>query len=385
MNKENQKMNKTNASKKTAPAVQTLVFQGVVTAVAPLAVSRPDDNFYRNDTVSRLPRAGAKRFDTPIYFPASTLSGTLRRLSRDLVREATIANTGNDKPFTLDTHYMLTQGVDTTNLIKNEKTSGYIHKEKGLRDANPHLSLYGRWKLAGHLSLGDLIPIKGNDETLFIHGAGARTDDFSTDSKQAQFLSPDDLIRLDKILNDDLASQKDVALLKDQVKELTKTLRSATAGERKVINEQIEAINAEMDEVKASKSGSEESIQRPLDGYEAIVAGTEMSHKMVIGNGSKLEIGLFLETLLRFSEKPYLGARFKNGCGEIKAEWEVMVRPQGSFKAQLVGKVGLSFNEFTLEDYTEDKVLESAFNAWQEAKGSMEKHGLDFTKFLMMD
>lgn len=370
---------------KDTKKTQTLVFKGVVTAVSPLTVTRPDDSFYRGDTVTRLPRAGAKRHETPIYFPASTLSGTLRRASRDLVREAVIGNTGNEKPFSLDTHYMLTQGVDTTNLIKNEKTSGYIHKEKGLREANPLLSLYGRWKLAGHLSLGDLIPLKNNDETLFIHGAGARTDDFSTDSAQAQFLSPEDLVRLDKILNDDLASQKDVAGLKDQVKELNKSMKGLTAEKRKNINETINAINLEIDEVKATKSGSEESIQRPLDGYEAIVPGTEMSHKMVIGNGSELEIGLFLETLQRFSENPYLGAKFRNGCGEVKAEWDVLMRPKGSFKAETIGRVSVSFSDFLIEDYTDDKVLERSFNAWQAAKHSMSKSGLDFTQFLMTE
>lgn len=364
---------------------QTLVFEGRVTAVSPLAVTRPDDALHMNDKVGRLPRAGAKKLNTPVYFPGSSLSGKLRRACRDIAREATISATDNDKPFSLDVHYMLTQGVDTTNSVKNEKSDGVITRERGLRETNPLLSLFGRWKLPGHLSIGDLIPEGGNDTVLFTHGAGVRTDDFARDPGQASFLNPDDTARLKKILVDDLLSQKDVAELNEEKKNLTKLIRTAGPEDKAEYSERVAELDSEMKAIKSAKAGSEESIQRPLDGYEAIVPGTQLKHKMILANANALEIGLFLDTLLRFSEMPFVGSHFRNGCGEISATWDVKMRRPGTMSAEVVGTIALSHNEFEVVDHSPEKLIESAFEAWTKAKADLEGAQIDFTRFLMLD
>jgi hypothetical protein len=369
----------------TKTNTKTIVLSGTVINVAPLAVSRPNDQFNRNDKVSRLPRAGAKRPDTPAYFPGSTLGGVLRRACRDIAREATIEATGNEKPFSLDVHYMLTQGVDTTNKVKSEKIDGFIHQERGLRDANPLLSLFGRWKLPGHLSIGDMIPQGSVDDTVFIHGGGARTDDFARDPGQAAFLTPEDTERLRDILVEDVLSQKDVAAIKEQRKELVKQRIKATVDEKKRIDEQINVMDEEIAQVKSAKAGSEESIQRPLDGYEAFVPGTEMSHKMVLGNSTDVEIGLFLETLARVSESPFIGAHTRHGCGVIRAEWDVLTRKPGAMRADVIGKVSFSFGEFSIEDFSEEKVLEKALERWHEVKSDLTDNEIDFTRFLITE
>lgn len=363
----------------------TLVLKGTVTGIGPLAVSRPNDQFHRNDTVARLPRAGAKRAETAAYFPGSTLSGALRRACRDIAREATIATTGNEKPFSLDVHYMLTQGVDTTNKVKAEKTDGIIQSERGLRDANPLLSIFGRWKLPGHLSIGDMNPNGNVEDVVYIHGSGARIDDFARDPGQAGFLSVEDTERLRSILVDDALSQKDVTALKDSKKELAKQRTKASSAEKKVIDEKISHLDEEIGQVKSAKSGSEESIQRPLDGYEAFVPGTEMSHKMVLSNSTAIEIGLFLDTLARLSEKPFLGAHARSGCGEFSAEWEVLTRTPGSLKSEVIGKVSCSYGEFSIEDYSGDKILDNAVSEWLKAKANLSEVGIDFTKFLLSE
>ncbi|MCE0759467.1 hypothetical protein LWH94_09650 [Marinobacter sp. G11] len=367
---------------------QTLVLNGKVTAVSPLAVGRPKDDFGEKLEPTRLPRAGAKAEKTPVYFPGSTLSGTLRRACRDLVREATVLATGDEKPFSIDVHYMLTQGVDTSsNGGTNQNPSlGFIFSERDLRSVNPMLSLFGRWKMPGHLSISDMTPNEPNEKCVFIHGQGVRTEDFSRDPSQTAFIKPDEMERLKKILVDDHAKQGEIREEKAKQQALRRQLRDAAGdGEKASIKKQLNKIEESIARLENDKEGSKTSIQHLMRGYEAIIPGTEMDHKFVLSNATDIEIGLFIDTLLRFSEKPFLGAHFRNGCGEVRAEWDVMTRTPGALRSETIGRVALSFGEFELEDYTDDKVLEKSFEVWQNAKQDIKAAGLDFTKFLYSD
>lgn len=356
----------------------TLVFEGIVTAEAPLTVNRPNDKFHKDD-FGRLPRAGVKAPGTQAYFPGSNLNGALRRKCRDIVREATISS---GKPFTIDEHYILTQGVDTTNRVKNERADGVIDFEKAVRNANPLLSLFGRWKLPGHLAIYDLCPVSGNDECVFMHGEGARIDDFDRSPGEASFLSAEDTIKLKKILHQDKDIQKQINEMVDSQKSLTSQQRKAKGEEKESLQAEISKLEENVKQLKNEKSGSEESIQMPLPGYEAFVPGTQFKHKMVLSNVNEIEIGLVFDTLLRFSEKPYLGGHFKNGCGEVSAEWDIKYRKPGTFKPEVLGRVKVSYAEFELADFTETKDLEVIFTKWLEAKKDISAAGLDFTKYL---
>ena len=70
-------------------------------------------------------------------FPSTGIRGALRRRARDLVRNAAIAATGNETPFTLDEHYFLTLGG-----IKGEgaQERSTVAMEEEWRRKNPLLS-----------------------------------------------------------------------------------------------------------------------------------------------------------------------------------------------------------------------------------------------------
>mgnify|MGYP001245377073 CR=1 FL=1 len=364
---------------------QTLSFVGTITAVTPLAVSRPNDNFPgggHSDKMQRLPRAGAKHQDTPVFFPGSTLNGAIRRAATRVVRRALTKTNGDENPFSMDDFYMLVQGVDTADIASTEgNTSGLVAEEGELREANPFISLFGRWGLPGHLGVSDAMPEGLDNAVMYVTGNGARVNEWTRHPEAINFIRPEDRDRIKKVLVEDSLAQKDIAEMKDQVKGLKKELRGSDEDEKAGINKTITNIESEIDAIKKSKAGAKESIQRPLDGYECIAPGTDMTHKMMLTNASQIELGLLIHTLAEFSRDPRLGAHRRHGAGEVKAFWDVKVRPEGSWKPVTLGRVTLSWDGFEIEDLTEDKVLTTAAEEFERAIANLEENGINFLRF----
>lgn len=366
---------------------QTFSFVGTITTVTPLAVSRPGDNFRSpgiSDKVQRLPRSGPKHQDSPVFFPASTLNGAIRRAAVDVIRRATMEAQGTQHPFGLDAFYMLVQGVDTTQKVISE-SNGLIEEEEQLRAANPFLSLFGRWKLPGHIGIGDAIPMADDtNHVMYVTGTGARVNEWDRSPENIQYLAPEDHERLKKVLIEDALAAKDIKQMKDEIDALKKQIRSKSLDEdeSKSASQEIERLEQEITAAKSAKSGASESIQRPLDGYECIAPQTVMSNKIVLTNATDIELGLFIHALAEFSRDPRLGAHLRQGAGEIKAEWEVKIRPVGSRQSVTVGKISLSAEEFTVEDFTDDKYLSRADEAFAVTMKNLNETSLDFTRYL---
>lgn len=368
-------------------AVETFSFDGIITAITPLAVSRPGDNFRavgQSDKLQRLPRSGPKSNEADVYFPTSTINGAIRRAGLSVIRNALQKAEGCTHPFSVDEVFMLVQGIDTTQALSKEASQpGLIEEECALRKANPFLSLFGRWGLPGHISIGDAVPIK-NDlrPVIYVTGNGVRTNDWARNASQITFLDADNQARLKQILIDDSAASKDIAVQKAQIAELKKELRTEKDQDRRAeFNAQIAQIEAEIESSKEAKEGSKETLQRPLDGYEVIAPWTEMTNKIVAANVTPIDLGLFIESIAEFSRDPRVGAHTRQGAGEIKAEWEVSYRPIGSWKSIKVGKISLSREEFSVEDYLENKLLMGAVDAFNSAMKDPESMGIDFRRF----
>lgn len=60
-------------------------------------------------------------------------------------------------PFDLADHFMLAQGVDIADRAE-EHFLGEIDAEARIRASNPLLSLFGRWRFAGKVGIGNAIP-----------------------------------------------------------------------------------------------------------------------------------------------------------------------------------------------------------------------------------
>lgn len=370
----------------------TFRFIGHITAVTSLTVTRPDEGFPSppnspfklSRKAGRLPRMGALREETPVYFPATSLRGAIRRAGRNMIRRAVIKQTGKQTPWSVDTHYMLTQGVDTTNRTLNEKTAGVIGVEHQLRDANPFLSLFGRWKLPGHLGIDNAIP--ENTDCVYVEGRGARSNDFTRDPEQIQFLSTDEALRLKRILEQDALAAEETGEIDQQIKQLKKDLRSENdSDEKEEIKHQIDELEARRKAVKGAKEGAQESIQRPLEGFEAIIPGTRLMHSMSVENASLLELGLFLACLREFSRKPRVGGHRNLNCGEIKAEWAVRYWPEDAPSAIEVGVVKLSADSFEVNDAGGHSILSEALSIWESASNALDENGINFERFLMVE
>lgn len=325
---------------------------GEVTAQSPISVSRPDDNFASATGTKdkpRLPRAGAKKDATIPFIPGSSFRGGLRRAARDVILRLT------GEPFDIATSYMLTQGVDITNTMNSQKSAGNIGLEEPLRALNPLLSLFGAWSLPGHTGVSDLIPTTPG--SVFTAGGGVRTNDFIRDPKQIQFLSPEDAEKLQQIILDDSATASEVGELKKEISELKAKMRDSRDKEVKAsIQEEINHIDAMIKVKKESKSGATETIQRPLEGYEAIVPGTVMQHRLPLTMVNAMEMALFLESLATYAKNPIIGGHKNHACGFFSATYAIRYWPEDEDFSREVASIHFNETGFFIEGEIADEL-----------------------------
>jgi CRISPR type IV-associated protein Csf2 len=305
-----------------------------------------------------------------------------------MIRRAVVKCTGEKTPWSVDTHYMLTQGVDTTNQTLNEKVSGIVSVESELREQNPFLSLFGRWRLPGHLGMDNAIPVTdGTGETcLYVHGRGARSNDFVRTPSQVAFLSVDEAKRLKEMVEQDALAAQETGDIDDQIKLLKKDYQATKdQDEKRELGEQLNVLQAKKKDVKAAKKGSQESIQRPLEGFEAIKPGTRLKHKMMIQNASDMELGLYLATLREFARNPYVGGHRSLGCGEISGVWSVSYWPEDEVAPISLGEIKLSSSGFEVIDSPDSKLLTNSLKCWDDTAQKLVDAGINFERFMLSE
>jgi hypothetical protein len=339
--------------------LRTYVLEGMIKAVSPLATCSKDlkDREGRDNQPAPVPTTTTE-FGKRLMFPSTGIRGALRRRARDILRNAAIAATGNETPFTLDEHYFLTLGG-----IKGEgaQERSTVAMESEWRNKNPLLSLFGAGDagvlgfVQGHLSVGNAIACDVSDPVIF---SGARTDDFYRDKAQVRYLSDADIASLVSRSK----GGKDRSSLQAELKTVERDQKKAHREGKKELAEELrakaDALKANVETVKAESGTSDVSVGMPLAGWQAIPQGCKMDHRMLLVRSNQLELGFLLETLNAFAMDPILGAHFANGHGLVSGEWVV-------YEASLSGRSELGTVRFA--PYTP---IETAGAALQQARES---------------
>lgn len=314
--------------------MKTYDFSGHFESLQPLATCSADlmarEGSGKNADGSNLPTPIPHMLTAKgirIYFPGTGVRGKLRRCTRDVLREAVMAATGTDAPFSLPQHYLLTLGG-----IKGseEQERSNVKLEATWRSKNPALSLFGAGAagslgfVAGHLSVGNAVCEEAVAPVVF---SGARTDDLYRDKEQARFLSDDDL---DSLVAQAEGNKVRAKLQAERKKVEAKLKKGGTAAAKAELEAALADLNARIEANKKSSGTGDVAIGQPLAGWKAIPEGQTLNHRMLLVRSNPVELGLLLAALDRFAQLPVLGAKFANGCGLVKGFWEVFeVTPAG--------------------------------------------------------
>lgn len=328
----------------------TYLYQGSVVALAPIAVSPPTDDKKNGGVLPRM--------DERVYIPASSVRGKLRRMARDEVRDALAAVHGREDVFTASDYFYLTVGGIKEGGGDDKKEKIMRIAEYGaIRDHNPLVSLFGANTpfLAGKAMIGMLLPETPVAPTNIKH---VRSNDFQRTPDDMRFISDIDSV-VNRMLRDSGNSK---------IKAEVKRQRSQAA---KLQGDEKRAAFAKADALLESTSGAV-AVGQPNLQYEAIPEGTVFSHKIVLRGVNVVEHGLFLRTLRRFSESPFIGAHAAHGAGEVEGTYEVYQIGRGT--REHVGRVKVGFGVF---EVTGDPGLAGIEAAWDEA--AKDAGDLDFS------
>lgn len=300
---------------------------GKATTVTPFNVTRPN--------LKGLPTNS----HGVAYIPATTLRGWLRNglayaLAELLSRES-------NKFLTVDEINILANGVDTGRKLKEEGLASVkVGVNQKLREANPFISLFGHWKLAGKLAMGSATP---KTNAVIQYGVGSRSNALGRNQDMQKFVAESELDYLQDILTADAKAVAASADYKGEKDALVKELKKADTSRKAEINERLNEIDEALSYVKDERVGAKETVQRTIDGFEAIDAGVECDHFMSIANPSDQEVTALLWLLRKMSFNPVIGGKRHLGCGRIKFQWDVM---ESSFANPTPKKIG----EITIDE-----------------------------------
>lgn len=323
------KNDKTTATLVNQPRTIRLI--GKITTLSPVTVSTPDVRGMTKDHQGRP------------YIAASTIRGKIRSSATLLIQ--TLQSSVN-KPLGVDAIYAMGQGVDTARqFTMMREGSVEVGSAKQYRDANMHMSVYGRWGLKGRLSVGNAF---SDSPSTLIKIGGSRQHIFSKVEELNGFVAKEELGYLSEILKADAKSSKELGEYKEEIKRLKKQLRAVVSQEEKdAINAQITANEDIISSVKQDRVGATEAILRPLEQFEAIDANVELDHRFVLASPTQAEFEFFLWCLRSIAHDFTLGGHRATGCGEVKGAWEVTEHIQGEDKPRLLGSVSIDDNGFS--------------------------------------
>lgn len=341
---------------------KVFVFEGAITSEQPLATCSKSllDSEGGENKPTPIPSCNTK-MGKRLMFPATGLRGALRRAVRDAVRNRVIEITGNEKPFSLDECYLHTLGGIKG---KGEEERKSVAHDAEWRVKNPLLSLFGAGDagflgfMTGNISIGNAICIDDCKADIF---SGARTDEFYRDRAQVEYLSDDDIGMLIKRAKGGKTSSEINGQVKKLEIELKKAIKAGDSEKEASMKAVLSNLSEQLSEVKESSGTSDNSIGRPLAGWQTIPQGQELSHRMILAQSDDIELGLVLAGLDVFSRLSMIGAHFASGCGLVSARWTV-------YEIDKIGKIeigNISIGDFSPIQITGEK-LNTAFVAFEE-------------------
>jgi hypothetical protein len=305
----------------------SLRIEGEIVAESPLATSPPytppgtsTSNPNRNPPTP-LPRMSIHLDGGGVelvpYFPGGGLRGRLRRMAEEAVRYGLV---GEDAPSPF--------GVEDAYYLRNGGVKGSEREDKAdilsadaRRQANPLIALFGAgapWDY-GRLSVGHARPSAPIQVDIV---RGVRMDDFSRGGDALVALAPK--ARATWL---EMSRRKSMAARnRQQLRDLERTARrQKDATEKTRFEAAAEALKTQIN-LQEAESGADVSILLPLPGYEAIPAGTRLTHDFTLLRVQPHEVGLFLGALERLAWTPMIGAHTAHGCGIVSGLWRVRMR-----------------------------------------------------------
>ena len=314
----------------------TYILSGHLVAEQPLATCSKDLADREGGSGKPIPVPSTQTADgRALYFPATGIRGALRRHALSAIHDILREHTGVSAPFSLDQHYLHVLGGIKGSGDTNRASVKHLEQA---RVVNPHLSLFGAGDagdlgfVKGRLHMGNAFAPTGVRPAVF---SGARTDAFYRDPEMVKRLSPDDVAALVLRAQGGRGRKEiedDIKALKLQKRALVQAAGDKEAGA--LIDAKIEALQADLVQLKSDTGTSDVSVGMPLAGYQAIPAGVSLTNRMHLMNSDAVELGLLLAGLAQWSMSPVLGAHHSTGCGMISGQWDV-------FTPTLTGKVFL--------------------------------------------
>lgn len=285
------------------------------------------------------------------YLPQSTLNGRLRKCALAYIIRKHKGKENTNHIFNLDTFFSQAQGYiinnDLLKLINTSATSTAVDEDLSVREANPFLSLFGRWKLSGKWGIGNAYTT--STEQVVTLGSGNRSAIFERDTDLLSELPDSEVERYITLQAAQSALALDVQALGKEKTALVKKLKTADEDEKAVIRKEIGEIEAKIEAEKSASKEGRETILRPLDDIEVISAFSDLSHRMTLSRGTVDELGCLLAVLGMFSTDPRLGAKKRANFGLIEAEWDVSVSNEDTFGRDKVGKITINDDGFKVE------------------------------------
>tara|TARA_Y100001934_G_C12379549_1_gene791478 strand:- start:388 stop:1410 length:1023 start_codon:yes stop_codon:yes gene_type:complete len=318
--------------------MKTLHFTGNITLLEPF-------------TVSLAKQGGLPKFKGLSYIPQSTINGAIRHSCLNyLVSQA--KKEGSGHPYTLETYLSTSQGYVLNNelkkLIDTAKTSTPIDKDDDIRQANPALSLFGRWKLGGKFGIGNAYTSSEADTSVVEQGF--RSDIFERDPNLLASLPDDEMLRYYALKEQQSMTSSTAGELKKEQVRLLKSARAESDREKKeILYKQANDIAEQISAIKSETAEGKENLLRPLDDAEFIVAGAVLNHRMTLRRVSDEEIGLALLSLAQFSLNPRLGGKARKNSGLLHAQWDVKISNEETFGRDVIGQVRIDDEGFHVE------------------------------------
>ena len=228
---------------KTQKEFGTIHFVGTVTTLEPFTVSIAKSG--------ELPSMNGLT-----YIPSSSLNGALRKCALDYIINS-IKNDAGKSPFTIETYYSLAQGYIVDNEIKkvidSTPTSTHTHKDDNIREANPMLSLFGRWKMGGKLGIGSAYTTR-QDQASSVN-QGYRSAIFERNSSLLASLPENEVQRYHDIMAAQSIASVDVKELKTKRTQLIKEKSKETDSAQKAI------LTAEINKVDDNRNKQNSSTR----------------------------------------------------------------------------------------------------------------------------
>ena len=307
--------------------MKNIKFIGQITTIAPVVVTLPNH--------SGIPKNAQGSY----YIPATSLRGMLRSVASHAISSLLHAH---GKKLGVDDIYMMFSGVDTGR--KNKLGGGYETLGKNLetRQINPQISSFGNFSIAGKLKMGNAFCDK-HSNPVSNYGNGSRNHPFNRNQNLFNFVQEDELTYLKGIMEADALTSLETADLKDQKMKLKSELKHVSGEDKKAIFNQIEEIDQKIKDAKNARTGSSESILRPLDGFDAIDPDQALDHRFTLTNPNDHELQFLLWALYKASVDFRVGGHQNLGCGDIHGHWVIT---ETSFENPQPVKLG----ELTIND-----------------------------------